>query len=69
MDATTAQARRYYHHVANGGTLTERDVARMVEAMEAKDARIAELENYASALVDEMRARAGTAEAENEGNA
>lgn len=29
-----AQARRFYHHVLNGGTLKPRDVARMVETIE-----------------------------------
>jgi hypothetical protein len=29
-----AQARRYYHHVLNGGTLRPEDVAFMVEALE-----------------------------------
>ena len=39
----TAQARRYYHHVINGGNLTTRDVGRMVEYLEAKDEEIANL--------------------------
>ena len=33
-DELIAQARRFYHHVANGGTLKTKDVGRMVEAME-----------------------------------
>lgn len=43
MDAMTAQARRFYHHVHNGGVLKEHDVASMVEYMECKDAEIARL--------------------------
>lgn len=43
MDGATANARRKYHHVHNGGKLTESDVAGMVRAMEDKDATIARL--------------------------
>lgn len=43
MDAMTAQARRFYHHVHHGGSLKESDVAAMVRAMEGKDATIARL--------------------------
>lgn len=58
MDGSTAQARRYYHHVINGGTLNERDVARMVEAMEAKDTRITELEAEVARLQAHIEATA-----------
>jgi len=37
-DGDIAQARRYYHHVQNGGTLKLRDVGRMVEYLEARQA-------------------------------
>ena len=43
MTPETAQARRLYLHVANGGALTDRDMGRVVEWMEAKDAEIAAL--------------------------
>ncbi len=39
----TAQARRYYHHVANGSNLTKEDVGRMVEYIERRDAEIERL--------------------------
>lgn len=43
MDAMTAQARRFYHHVHHGGSLNESDIAAMVRWMENKDATIARL--------------------------
>jgi hypothetical protein len=43
MNPKTALARRYYLHVANGGKLTERDVARMVETLEEQDQTIDDL--------------------------
>jgi hypothetical protein len=52
MDGSTTQARRYYHHAINGGTLNARDVARMVEAMEAKDAEVARLREALSYYAD-----------------
>ena len=39
----TAQARKYYHHIINGGTLSARDVGQMVEYLEAKDDEITRL--------------------------
>lgn len=57
MDAMTAQARRFYHHVHHGGSLKESDVAAMVRWMEGKDATIARL----TAERDEARATAAAA--------
>ena len=34
MNPKIALARRYYHHVLHGGTLTPEDVGRMVVALE-----------------------------------
>ena len=45
----SALARRYYHHVANGGTLTEKDIARLVEAIEKLEARVDLLQGEKSA--------------------
>ena len=40
-----AQARRYYHHVLNGGTLTADDVARMVRTIERLEASLCRIED------------------------
>lgn len=37
-DGDIAQARRYYHHFESGGVLKLRDVGRMVEYLEARQA-------------------------------
>ena len=46
--AKLAEARRLYHHVCNGGTLTPDDVSFMVVALE---------EAYEQAEVDRLRAK------------
>ena len=38
-----AQARRFYHHVYNGGTLKPEDVSYMVQALEEAYAEIEQL--------------------------
>ncbi|HEY7823312.1 MAG TPA: hypothetical protein VIG24_10780 [Acidimicrobiia bacterium] len=50
-DAAIAQARRYYMHVQEGGTLTARDVGRMVEEMEVMQAKLAQQGNLVQAAV------------------
>ena len=49
MSSEAAQARRYYHHVLHGGSLSAKDVARMVESIERKDQQILDLKNEAEA--------------------
>ena len=46
--AKLAEARRLYHHVCHGGTLTPEDVSFMVEALE---------EAYEQVEVDRLRAK------------
>jgi hypothetical protein len=55
MKPDTALARRYYHHVLNGGTLTADDLSRMVQAMERKDALIEDLEILIMDVVADLR--------------
>lgn len=50
-----ALARRYYHHVLNGGTMTADDLSRMVQAMERKDALIEDLEILIMDVVADLR--------------
>ena len=45
-----AQARRFYHHVVNGGTLKPEDVSYMVQALEEAYAEIEEQEKTIHAL-------------------
>lgn len=55
MKPDTALARRYYHHVLHGGTLTADDLSRMVQAMERKDALIEDLEILIMDVVADLR--------------
>jgi hypothetical protein len=41
-----AQARRFYHHVYNGGTLKPNDVSYMVQALEEAYAEIEQLKQH-----------------------
>lgn len=46
-----AQARRFYHHVINGGKLTPEDVSYMVSALEEAYDNIATTEDLIDAIV------------------
>lgn len=50
MTPATAQARRYYHHVLNGGALTPEDVGRMVEYLEEANRKQAAADRMAEAV-------------------
>ena len=50
----TALARRYRNHMAQGGTLTVDDVARMVRFIEARDDEIARLRKSLSEMLDHV---------------
>ena len=47
-----AEARRLYHHVINGGTLTANDVSFMVVALEEA---YEEIENMQTGLIEALR--------------
>lgn len=49
----SAAARRYYHHVVHGGTLTDNNVHFMVSAIETLEAEVTKLREEKEALEGE----------------